>query len=307
MSLHKLAYVVPTMDRPDDLRKLLESLAVQSVLPEQIIIVDASNPPIQPICDDYRSLPITYVREFPPSLARQRNAGMAALNDNITVAGYLDDDLELAPDATERMTAFWNGAGAEVGGAAFAIVNQPVRSPPMGFLADLFLLNSSDQGRVLDSSFASSIGVPESNLKTDWLYGGATLWRRDVIERFTYDEWYIGHGYLEDVDFSYRVSRTHELWVIADSRVWHWPRPILKSKNFTLGVQQVVNRVYLFRKIGSFSRASLVWALFGQCVLNIAHSIWRLDGDGFRRFLGNIKGFALVAGGSTSSVQGIWK
>ena len=27
---------------------------------------------------------------------------------------------------------------------------------------------------------------------------------------FDYDEWYIGHGYLEDLDFSYRVSRSGE-------------------------------------------------------------------------------------------------
>ena len=36
----KLAYVVPTKDRPDDLRKLLESLAAQTRAPDQIVIVD---------------------------------------------------------------------------------------------------------------------------------------------------------------------------------------------------------------------------------------------------------------------------
>lgn len=307
MALHKIAYVVPTKDRPDDLRKLLDSLARQTVAPAQIVIVDASDPPVKPLCDEYQSLPVTYVREFPPSLARQRNAGMAAVADGATVAGYLDDDLELATDATERMMHFWNRSDASIGGAAFAIVNQPLRSRFAGFLADFFLLNSKRQGRVLKSGFATSIGVPETNLNTEWLYGGATLWRREVIDKYKYDEWYIGHGFLEDVDYSYRVSRSHKLWVVSDAKVWHWPRPILKSRHFTLGVQQVVNRIYFTRKVGGFSPLALSWAMFGQCVLNLAQSLAQRDGTGIRRFLGNLKGLSVVARGKLHPVAGIWK
>jgi len=112
----KIAYVVPTKDRPDDLHVLFKSLQKQTKQPDQIIIVDGSDPDIKYVCDDYLDLDITYVREFPPSLARQRNAGMAALNDEITVAGYLDDDLELEPDATEKMISFWENAEDDVGG-----------------------------------------------------------------------------------------------------------------------------------------------------------------------------------------------
>lgn len=307
MSSHRMAYVVPTKDRPDDLEKLLASLSKQTRMPAQIIIVDASEPPVKYVCDRWDGLAITYVREFPPSLARQRNAGMEALQDDITVAGYLDDDLELEPDATEQMLAFWDGAPADVGGAAFSILNQPKRRGGLGFITDMFLLNSSQQGKVLSSSFCASIGTPEQDIRTDWLYGGATLWRRDVIERYRYDEWYIGHGYLEDLDFSYRVSRDHRLWVVAAARVWHWHRPVMLSRQYGLGVQQVVNRFYFYRKIGSFSSLSLGWALLGQCLLNIALSVVQRDSAGLRRFAGNLKGMADVLRGRMASVEGIWK
>ncbi|MGO4353290.1 glycosyltransferase family 2 protein [Rhizobium sp. RAF36] len=303
----RIAYVVPTKDRPDDLRKLFESLRKQEDAPDQVIIVDASEPPVKTICDEYSDLPLTYVREYPPSLARQRNAGMAALEESITIAGYLDDDLELEPDATGRMRAFWNAAGTDIGGAAFTIVNQPLRSSAFGAVADFFLLNAKRQGQLLRSGFASSIAVPSENTETDWLYGGATLWRRSVIEQHRYDEWYIGHGFLEDVDYSYRVSREHRLWVVAGARVWHWPRPVMASRQFTLGVQQVVNRIYFTRKMRTFSALALSWALFGQCVFNIAQSIQQRESSGFRRFLGNLKGFTLIMGGKLNSVDGIWK
>lgn len=307
MASHRIAYVVPTKDRAEDLRKLLASLAEQTMTPTQIVIVDGSTSPVKSVCDEFPALPLTYVREYPPSLARQRNAGMAAVSDGITVAGYLDDDLVLEPDATERMIRFWENAQTTVGGAAFAIVNQPLRSSRFGGLSDLFLLNANRQGAVLQSGFATSIGIPERHLQTEWLYGGATLWRWEVVQEFKYDEWYIGHGFLEDLDFSYRVSRKHDLWVVSDARVWHWPHPVLKSKNITLGMQQVINRVYFTRKMGDFSALALCWALLGQCVLNISQSIWHREGGGIRRFWGNLKGLLVVAQGKLGPVDGIWK
>lgn len=307
MSGQKIAYVVPTKDRPVDLRKLLESLRKQTVAPSQIVIVDASDPAIESLCAEYTDLPLTYVREFPPSLARQRNAGMAALHDEITVAGYLDDDLELADDATEQMIRFWEEAGADVGGAAFAIVNQPQRHSILGLFANFFLLNSNQQGRVLASGFASSIGTPVEDIKTEWLYGGATLWRREVINSFSYDEWYIGHGYLEDVDYSYRVSRSYNLWVVSKARVWHWPHPVLLAKNEGLGKQQIVNRLYFVRKMGGFSKVLLVWALMGQGILNLLQSAKARDASGLYRFYGNLKGLGLLLSGHKDSAGGVWK
>lgn len=302
-----MAYVVPTKDRPDDLRKLLASLAEQTVTPTQIVIVDGSDPDIEWVCKDFPALPLTYVREFPPALARQRNAGMAALADDIDVAGYLDDDLELAADATERMLAFWKAAGPQVGGAAFAIVNQPLRHPLLGFVSQFFLLNGPQQGRLLPSGFATSITPRAQTQRTDWLYGGATLWRRQVIREFSYDEWFIGHGYLEDVDYSHRVSRSYELYVVAEARCWHWPKPILNAQNTNLGRQQVVNRVYFVRKLGGFSKPALIWALFGQCVRNALEALKNGNTAGLYRLWGNIIGLADVVRGRTSSVEGIWK
>src|SRR3546814_19485358 len=62
----------------------------------------------------------------------------------------------------------------------------------------------------------------QQTVATDWLYGGATLFRREVIDRYSYDEWYIGHGILEDLDFSYRVRQQSRLFVVGDARVWHF-------------------------------------------------------------------------------------
>jgi glycosyltransferase involved in cell wall biosynthesis len=303
----KLAYVVPTLNRPDDLGNLLDSLQAQTRLPAQIVIVDGGDEDntVRHVVERYPELPLEYVREFPPSLARQRNAGMARVSDDVIAAGYLDDDLILEEDATERMNAFWCTAGADVGGAAFNIVNQPGVSS--GFFNRLFLLNGRRPGAMLPSGWPSQIPAISQTVETDWLFGGATMWRREVIDTFDYDEWFVGHGYGEDVDFSFRVSRSWRLFVVANARVLHMTRPIRLSSQYTLGRQQVINRYYFIRKSGCFPRAAVAWAMFGQFIGNISASLIRLDSAGLRRFLGNVCGLSEVLRGRVDQITNYYK
>lgn len=306
MTALRLAYVVPTMDRPDDLEKLLTSLRAQTVKPHQIIIVDGSDPDIKPVCDSFADQPITYVRCFPPSLAKQRNAGMSALAKDITVAGYLDDDLVLEPDATEQMIAFWEKAGPETGGASFSVINQG--NVHHDRLLRLFQMHGDPPGRVLPSGHACFIPFVTETVETQWLYGGATLWRREAIREFSYDEWYIGHGFLEDLDYSYRVSRKYRLFVVGSARTWHFARPMADSKQYELGRQQVFNRLYFIRKMDSFSMPAVAWGLFGLLALNLlavlrhpAHKPTR------RRLAGNLVGLVAALRGRKQSFEGHWK
>jgi GT2 family glycosyltransferase len=246
-----------------------------------------------------------YVREYPPSLARQRNAGMARVAVDIDVAGYLDDDLILETNATERMIAFWRQAGHDVGGCAFNILNQPPAQA--GPLTNFFLLNGSPPGRMLPSGWPAQIPTIEKTVETQWLYGGATLWRREVIGAFDYDEWFTGHGYGEDVDFSYRVGRKYRLFVIADAKVNHFTQPIRPASQYNLGRQQVVNRIYFIRKSGAFSAPAVCWAMFGQLVHNLLIGLASLTNGGLHRLAGNVAGMLALFRGGPSQIENFYK
>jgi glycosyltransferase involved in cell wall biosynthesis len=301
----RLAYVVPTKDHPADLRKMLTSLQGQTRLPDQVVVVDGSDPDIEYICGEFKSLPITYVCCYPPSLAKQRNAGMRALSIDISVAGYLDDDLVLKPDATERMAAFWQSADADVGGASFSIVNQP--SIHREWTLRLFMMHGDPPGRVLASGFPCYIPFVEETIETEWLYGGATLWRRAIIRKYEYDEWYIGHGFLEDLDYSYRVSREKKLFVVGDARTWHFSAPMSQARQYELGRQQTFNRLYFVRKLGTFNSFAVAWALFGTVLLNVLAVIRRPNWPTVQRLRGNLVGILAALFGRTRSFAGFWK
>ncbi|MCZ4282326.1 glycosyltransferase [Kiloniella laminariae] len=301
----KIAYVIPTKDRPNDLQVLLNSFEKQSVPPEQIVICDGSSPSIEGLCKKHPKLPITYVRCFPPSLSKQRNAGMAAVKPNITIAGYLDDDIELAPDANERMLSFWQTTSKDTGGASLGVVNQPI--PVRKKLYSFFGIDGSDPGKVLTSGFATSIPYPAQTIETQWLYGGATLWKREIFEKIQYDEWYIGHGYLEDLDYSYRVSRSHRLYVVADSKCWHYPSEIPDSKRFVFGRQQIFNRLYFTRKMATFSKPAIAWAIFGLFLIAFLGFLRHMDAPRKNHLFGMLSGLLSVFRKRQEGFDGSWK
>lgn len=241
-----LAFVIPTKDRGEDLRRMLASLVAQTRLPDQVIVVDGGGTAVSWCAAEFAELQIDYVRLLPPSLSAQRNAGMAILRPEITHAGYLDDDVVLEFDAVFEMASFWGAAGLDVGGAAFNVVNDSLSSEPVP--QRRWGGDGGGSGRVAQSGFVHELGEVRENLETDWLCGGATVWRREVIEKYTYDNWFQGTGFMEDVDFSFCVHERYRLFVVAAARLSHYTQPVRADRQWLFGKWQVVNRMYIVRK-----------------------------------------------------------
>ena len=302
--MEHLCLVVPTKDRPDDLRRMLASLADQTRLPDHVVVVDGSDPPIERVLDEFPGLSLEYVRVFPPSLAAQRNAGMARLRAETTLAGYLDDDVVLEPDAIANMMQFWATADSDIGGAAFHIVNNP--APRQIRIKQFFGIDGLPAGRILSSGFPTTICNITSDSQTDWLYGGATVWRRKVIEEYPYDEWFIGTGFMEDVDYSFCVRSRYRLYVIENARLAHYSRPVRPDRQHLLGIWQVVNRMYFVRKHSNrgLSIYAATWASVGLILLSMGFALIKRDKSYFNRAMGNISGLTAVLFNKTRQLGG---
>ena len=302
---NKIAIVVPTKDRPKDLHRMLTSVASQSRLANQVIIVDGGDETVGEVVKEFTGLNIEYLRVYPPSLSKQRNAGMQAVDPSITLAGYMDDDLVLEPGAMDAMFAFWENAPSDIGGARFNIINEDV---PRGiWIKSLFLTDSSRRGVMLPSGYQTSIGPSTINRVVRWLSGGVTIWRREVIEEFNYDEWFQGTGYLEDVDYSYNVGKSYKLVVVADAKVRHLSYPVRKDRNYLLGKWQAINRMYFVKKHPEFSVLLCYWAMVGEMLVNLGKGITERNTVGLWRASGNLSGLIRVVTGRTQRTGGILK
>jgi len=303
MKIDKISFIIPTMDREPDLRVMLTSLTKQTILPEQIIIVDGSYEKINFIIKEFPELNIDYVRVYPPSLSKQKNEGVKALNDDIDLVGYLDDDLELYPDAVEKMIDFWGKASEKVGGAAFAIVSGERK---IGKLRKLFGLDSDEPGKVLKNGFVSMLDDPVKTVNVDWLNGGATVWRRKVINNYSYDEWFKGSGFMEDMDYSFNIGEKYELVLLSDAKTEHHHHPIRGDRYYLLGKWQIVNRLYFVRKYKhrGLSMSEAWIANFILILLNLSVGLIRLDYNRLRLTLGNIIGVFISITSKDTQISG---
>lgn len=302
-----LAFVIPTKDRGEDLRRMLASLVAQTRLPDQVIVVDGGGTAVSWCAAEFAELQIDYVRLLPPSLSAQRNAGMAILRPEITHAGYLDDDVVLEFDAVCEMASFWGAAGLEVGGAAFNVVNGSLSSEPVP--RRRLGGDGGGSGRVAPSGFVHELGEVRENLETDWLCGGATVWRREVIEKYSYDNWFQGTGFMEDVDFSFCVHERYRLFVVAAARLAHFTQPVRADRQWLFGKWQVVNRMYIVRKYrhrGLSLRKA--WSTsFMLLAANMIRGVALRRRSLWDRGLGNLAGIVSELRGKSEKIGGFLK
>ena len=301
-----LAFVVPTKDRGEDLRRMLRSLVAQTRLPDQVIVVDGSGVEVSWCVAEFSELKIDYVRLLPPSLSAQRNAGVAMLRAEVTHAGYLDDDVVLESDAVYEMASFWGSADSDVGGAAFNNVND-VRSGSSGLPRRSDLAGPS-LGRIAPSGIVRELGEVKTNFEADWLCGG-TVWRREVVDTYSYDNWFQGTGFMEDVDYSYGVRERYRLFVLAAARLAHFTPPVRPDRQFLFGKWQVVNRMYIVRKY-RHRGLSLRKAWGASLLLLVSNSVrgilYRQSGL-WDRGLGNMAGIVSELRGGSEQIGGFLK
>jgi len=302
---HKIAFIIPTRNRPDLLAQLLQNLQEQTVKANQIIIVDGSDQPIEPEIKQFLSPNVSYMRVFPPSLTKQRNEGLKALDKDITLVGYLDDDMTVEKDAVEAMLRFWEHCSDDIGGSSFNITNQSSSRPSLlsRLFGKLFYFGEVGQGAVHRSGYNRIVSPVLKDTYTDWLCGGATIWRKQILEEFKYDEWFKGWAYLEDVDFSFTVSKRYKLVVVQAARVQHFPPPFSSKKLYSLGRELTKQRYYLVRKHPELSVALFYWVTVGQIINGFIYGIVKRRLDPILKGWGNIAGLFNILRGNLAQVD----
>ena len=210
-----LAILIPTKDRPEEVQRLLQSIAELDCMIGRIIVIASG----QEIRDEVMAfqgvLPVEYHYSQPGQI-QQRNLGIAKLDESTRLVASLDDDVQLHRSAVSEMISYWNSVPLETAGIGFNIVNQPgvVRR-----WYDIFYRGGREPGKVMKSGQ----NIPTTNLKEsiqcEWLSGGATVWRQDILKTYPHHEVRSRWAVFEDVIFSYPIGRIFPLYVCADAKI----------------------------------------------------------------------------------------
>ena len=260
-----VSVVIATAFREATLAKTLESLHDQTAVPGQIVIVDgAPAPGVAPLVTALGAqfgLNITYLRSSPPSAAVQRNVGVTAATGDVIL--FLDDDVYLDADCVGKIVdVFDNDPDGRIGGVGVLIRNQlclppsPFAKQWFDFLADE--RKDSYSGMVIGPAIA--VG-PEPTIdgrlvRAEWLMSTCAAYRRTALPPGPFESRFYGYSYMEDVDLSVRVARTHELvvdtgiYVFHDSQPSQFKSPRIRARMTVQNRYHVMTRTLGRRTIG---------------------------------------------------------
>ena len=125
-----ISFVIPTKDRFARLARTLSSLAAQSVLPREVIIVDASERPFSETNEAKVVSPaferFVCVKADQVGAAAQRNQGVALAG--MSLIAFCDDDIDFQPDCLRKLLIALD-EDPSLGGVSAMIVNQRYQSP----------------------------------------------------------------------------------------------------------------------------------------------------------------------------------
>ena len=289
--------VCATKDQPDKVKRLLNSLSLQTSKPGQIIVCESGD--IFPdIIDKYKeNFNISYLKSPYVGQVLQRNYAYDHIDNDVTLVINIDDDITLHQNSLENFIVCWNEennkAGPSVGGMSFNIVDAEI--PKKSIFRSIFYQDVSMKGTVNISGYASTHFPTLQTLDAEWLIGGATGWDRSIIEKYVHPiDFSTRWAVCEDLMFSYPLRKSYRLLVAKNALADHngnYSAMSVKKGTF-YGLSLVIMRFYFVSMNKDLSKIAFIWMTIGQLV---GYMLMGIRGDrralGF--FLGGIKGLFL--------------
>ena len=285
-----ITFIIPTKDRPDKIRNLLDSLVIQNLKPGRIIIVDGGGS-IQSIVVGYlKILPVEYMACTPPGQIRQKNMALKILDEQTKLVGYLDDDIVLEEGALESMIDHYNSIPFETAAVSFNVVNE--KPHKHSFMRGIMGMSSRQQGKVLRSGFNVSIMRIDEDLFPQWVSGGATVWRKEILHEYTQKEVSSRWASCEDLIFSYPIGKTFPFSVCADAKVRHehvYDQSKSTGHQF-YGFTETIWRFHFVQQNDDLSVPYFVLMILSSCIGRLMLGIRKLEKRQFEFASGTLMG-----------------
>jgi glycosyltransferase involved in cell wall biosynthesis len=264
--------VICTYKRPTSIDKLLASVSLQTLYPDEVIIVDSSpDEKTKLVCENYKNKRVCYVKVSTSErgLTKQRNIGVSKTTSETDVICFLDDDILLKRDYFENLIGTYKKYPEAVGVGGY-IINEIkwekkdkceydefnfdgyVRKLGRRHLLrkKLNLLSDCPPGFMPKFSNGFSIGfLPPSGkiYPVEFFMGGVSSYRRWIFDKCNFSEFFVGYGLYEDMDFCLRVSNRGKLYVNTSAKVLHYHEEAGRPNKFEYGKMVLRNGWHVWK------------------------------------------------------------
>ena len=148
-------------------------------------------------------------------------------------------------------------------------------------------LYSEEPGKVMKSGWHTKISNLSKDTYVQWIYSGATLFKTNIIKKMKFQNFNKGFNYLEDLHFSYNLTKKKFKHVVIAKAIVSNPN-LVSRNDLNFGFIEIINRykfveTYRLKKINFYFTAFIRMFYLIINILGFKLS-WIL------RFSGNLKG-----------------
>ena len=279
----KLSIIIPTKDRPEKIKGLLNILLKNKYFFNEILIIDSSNKKNKgKLKINLKKIDLK-IRLFnsKASIAYQRNIGIKKMNKNNNFYMLLDDDISFEKNAFKNMKKFIDKNKMYLA-YSFNLIENEKKSIFENIKKSLIVsklgLYNRKVGFVTKSGWHTKIKNIQKNTEVMWLASCASIFRSRIKVKF--DNFFTDYSYLEDLDFSFRLSKFGKLIVVKNCKYYH--KNFISRDNFEFGQREIENRFYFIKK-NNFSRQYFIFGMLTKILINLLQLK-------FKRFAGNFFG-----------------
>ncbi len=299
ITIDQVAIICPTKDRPDKVTQLLNSIAKSTVHPAQVLIADGGHnlKPITKAFEDRLNITCLYCPEAGQVL--QRNFAHRHLAPAIRLVIHIDDDITVEKNGFSNMLDFWNDehnkTGKPLGGAAFNLVDLPMHKNSI--FRKIMFLETEPKGMITAGGSNTPLYPTHANVAVNWLLGGATVWRRDILDSYKHPMSFATRwATSEDVMFSYPLHTSHRLMVV-ESAVMYF-NDAYNELNFRqgvfYGVSGVLMRYFFVCQHRELSTLAFLWMSLGIMLGQLYRAIMGGGYNPLGLFVGHLEGVTRV-------------
>jgi GT2 family glycosyltransferase len=262
-----LTVIVPTLNRPKDLKRALVSICKQTKLPDEVIIVDQSvdNLSVRAVKDImslFKEFKLNYIHD--PKILGLVDAKRVGVNQAFgDIICFLEDDIVLEADYLKQIELGFKKKPNMIG--CSGVITNP---PKLNFLYKFFFVifhRGIFKDKRIDVNGNYS-GYDNTLIESDMLSGGASAWRREVFGKVELD---VANGFhmFEDIDFSTRVARHYgkRLFINPNARLAHYCSPINRDVLDIRQRRKLIECFTYYKKRKDLPNAmiSFYWLLLG--------------------------------------------
>lgn len=266
--------IICTYKRPKALCTLLDSVKLQTLYPDEILVIDGStDTQTQEVLAQkkYKNVKYFLADKSERGLTKQRNMGIKLADKSSEIICFLDDDTVLEPDYFEQLLKTYEVHPEALGVGGYIVNEVSWEKATSGkFFRDEFYFDGwkrKDGSRfVLRKRLGFDANCPPAYFpefghgrsvsflppsgkiyEVEQFMGGVSSFKRSLFDTFSFSTFFEGYGLYEDADFTLRISNAGKLYVNTAARLSHYHEAGGRPNHFLYGKMVVRNGWYVWR------------------------------------------------------------